>query len=428
MMKIGIRQKVLMDALGKGAIAAISDDAQNDTTNLSLLMKSIKITVDEKKFTIESSTNLMAVKYSIPVSKDEGIAVKEGGCILIPAKELIDWAKVQGDDATINITLQKLQTPEIINTLEDMEVDGSDRFMLKKIGSAKLSSKDLTKTSGRWELDCYDPEQVKSVNFSGKADKCFDVQGKQLGEALSTISCAVVSSDYEHLLDSVSFQVYEKDLYLATTDSQRCALYKVPSDHSSDIQAKQSLLIPFSLLEQVSKIINKEESLSFSYNPESEKVFISQKNLKVRLASTEKEHIDKFPNIKMLLEKEYKKLATISRDSINKVLISSAIVNKSSALFDFKKESETLTVTAISEDNKYKPNVSQCGSPDTLKDFKVVWGVTHLIEGLKVIKSDEVDLHVPQNMRSLKILGKDNDSFIYFAMVIENPKYTIEKN
>jgi len=426
-MKLGIRQKVLMDALNKGAVAAISEDAQGDTSNLALLMKSIKVTIDEKKFTVESNTDLMAVKYSVPVGKDDGIVVKEGGCVLLPAKEIIDWAKVQGEESTINISLNKLANPEVINTLEDIGVtDGADKFMVKKIGSVKLSSKDLTKTSGRWELDCYDPEQVKSINFGGKSDKCFTIQGKQLGEALGSVSCASVPKDYEHVLDSVSLQTYKENLYLATTDTQRCALYKVPSDQASDIQSKQPLLIPFVLLDQVAKIINKEESLSFSYNSESEKVFITQKNLKVRLASTERANIEKFPNIEMLLEKDYQKLTTIPKSSINKVLVSAAIVNNSSALFSFKKDSETMTVKAISEDNKYKPNVSQCGSPDAFKDFQIVWGVTHLIEGLKAIKSDEVELHVPKNMQSLKILGKGDDSFSYFAMVIDNPKYSLE--
>jgi len=42
-MKIGIRQAVLMDALNKGAKAALSEDAQGDTSNLALLIKAIKI-------------------------------------------------------------------------------------------------------------------------------------------------------------------------------------------------------------------------------------------------------------------------------------------------------------------------------------------------------------------------------------------------
>ena len=426
-MKIGIRQKVLMDALNKGSLAAISDDAQEDTSTLSLLIKAIKITVDEKKFAIESSTELMAVKYSVPSTKDDGIVVKENGCILVPAKELIDWVKVQGEDSTINITLNKLQTPEIINTLEDNDSqDAGEKFILKKIGSARLVSKDSQKTSGKWELDCYDPEGHPSVNFAVKTDKNFDIGGKQLGDALSNVSFAALKQDYEHVLDSVSIQTYENNLYFATTDTQRCALYKVPSQDVFDLDLKSPMLIPSVLLEQIAKIIIKDNKLSFAYNEEHEKVFIKQDNLKIRLASTEKKNIKKFPNIEMLLQKQYYKLTTLAKASMNKVLISAAIVNNASALFLFDKEKETLTVKAISEDNKYKPNVSRCESPKTVEDVRVVWGVSHLIEGLKVIKSSEVDLYVPKNLQSLKLVGCDSDNLSYFALAIVNAKYNIE--
>jgi len=427
-MKIGIRQKVLMDALNKGALAAISDDAQQDTSTLAPMIKAIKVNVDDKMFTIGSSTDLMAVKYSVPATKEDGVAVKETGCILIPAKEFIEWVKVQGEDSTINISLNLLDTPEIINTLEDDDSEDSSKFTLKKIGSTRLTSKDSQKTSGKWELDCYDPEGHPSVNFDTKLKKSFDIGGKELDNGLSKVSFATLKQDYEHVLDSISIQNYEDFLYLATTDTKRCALYKIPSEEIFDLDLGTPMLIPSILLEQIVKIINKDEKVSFAYDTDGEKVFISQTNLKVRLASTEKKNIDKFPNIETLLQKQYQKLTTISKASMNKALVSAAIVNQDSALFSFDQNSETLTVKAISEDNKYKPNVSRCGAPKTIKDVNVVWGVSHLIQGLKVIKSDEIDLYIPKNLQSLKIKGGDCDRLSYFALAIDNPKYNTESS
>lgn len=426
-MKVGIKQKVFVDALNKGALAAVSPGAQNDTSNLALLIQAIKITVDENKLVIESNTDLMAVKHAIPVSKEEGVVVKEGGSVLVPAKEMIKWIQAQGENSTINITLNTLANPEIINTLDDMDVsDSTDKFMIKKIGSLKLVSKDDKKVSSKWELDCYDPEQVKSVKFSNKIPKSFDMQGDQLKNALSHVLVAALDSDYEHVLDSISIQIYEDDLYFAATDTKRCALYKIPSDAVKDIESDSPLLVQGVLLDQIAKIIDKEQQLSFAYDDDSEKVFISQKDLKIRLASTEKDNIDKFPNIKMLLEKEYEHLTSLPKYALRKVLISAALVNGESALFNFSKEKEDLTVKAISEDNKYKPNISNCGAPETSKDTNVVWGVSHLLDGLKIIPADEVDLYIPDNLRSVKVIGKDDENLMYFAMAIDNPKYATE--
>jgi len=426
-MKVGIKQPVLMDALLKGATAALSKSAQSDTSNLSILIQSIKMTADEESFSIESSTDLMAVKYVLPSSKDGGIIVQDSGSILIKAKELINWVKAQGSDSSITMTLNKLDTPEIINTLDEMDVsDSSDNFMIKKIGSLVLVSKDDKKIGSKWELECYEPDQVKSVEFSSDTPKSFEMRSEQLEVSLSKVLVAALDNDYEHVLDSISIQTYNNDLYFAATDTKRCALYKIPSDSVADIKSDSPMLIQGELLGQVSKIINKDENISFAFDDESEKVYMTQKNLKIRLASTEKDNINKFPNIKMLLEKEYSPLTSMQKYSLNKVLLSAALVNSQSALFNFNSEKETLTVKAISEDGKYTPTISNCEAPTTTTDVKVVWGVSHLIDGLKIIKSDEIELKIPENLRSVKVNGIDDDSLMYFAMSIDNPKYSVE--
>ena len=216
-MKVGIRQKVLLETLNKGSIAAMSEDAQADTSTLSLLIKSIKISVD-KHFTVESNTDLLAVKFSTLANDDSGITVKEEGSVVVPAKEFIDWVKLQGEDTTITMILQKLATPEIINTLEDMgetgeEVDKS-KFSVKKIGTIKLTSRGTEKTQTKWELDCFDAENKPSVNFTEKSDKNFEMAGQQFLEALDNVKFAATPKDHEHVLDSISMQVYEKELYL----------------------------------------------------------------------------------------------------------------------------------------------------------------------------------------------------------------------
>jgi DNA polymerase III sliding clamp (beta) subunit (PCNA family) len=425
---MGIRQSVLMDALTKGSVAAISKDAQIDTSNLALLIQSTKIIADEKTFTVESNTDRMSVKYSIPVTEEGGVIVKEAGSLLVPASELIKWVKAQGSDSTINISLNKLATPEIINTLDDIDVsDSADKFMIKKIGSAILISKDDKKVSSKWKLDCYDPDQVKPVVFSSKTPKSFNMGGEYLEIALANVLVATLDKDYEHVLDSISIQTHEKSLYFAATDTKRCALYRIPPEGVSDIESETPMLIQAALLDIISKIIDKEIPLTFAYDEETRKVFITQKNLKIRLASTDKNVIDKFPNIKMLLEKEYKSLTSISRGSLMKVLITASLVNSDSALFSFSKEKETLTVKTISEDNKYDPNISNCIAPKVAKDVNAVWGVTWLMDGLKIIKDDEINICIPDNFKSVKFIGNDGKSLMYFSMSIDNPKYALEK-
>lgn len=423
-MKVGIRQKVLLETLEKGSVAAISIDAQADTSTLSLLTRSIKITVD-KHFTVESNTDLLAVKFGVLANEENGIIVKETGGVVIPAKEFIDWVKLQGNEATITMTLQKLQTPEIINILGDMgEAEGEDKskFCIKKIGTVKLASKGVSKTQTKWEIDCFDAEDKPTINFSEKSEKTFEIKGQNFLECLDNVGFAALAKDPDHVLDSISMQVFDKSLYFAATDMQHCALYKSSSE--VDIQSNSPLLVSALLLDTVAKIINKDEKVSFAYSEEKERVYINQTNLNIRVACTEKQKIGKFPSIELLLKKSYKPLTECSRSIMMGMLANASFINSSSALFVFVKEGGTLTVKAMDEGSKLKPNIRQCELDNISKDAKAVWGVTHLLKGLKVIKSNDIQLHLPDNMNSLKITAKDNENFIYFTMAVSNPLYT----
>lgn len=416
-MKVLVRQKVLVEALNKGSVAAISDAARSDTTTLSLLHKSIKITAD-KHLIVESTSNLLASKFGVLVSEENGVSVKESGTIVVSAKEFIDWVKLQNDDSTIGISLQKLQTPEAVNPSADSD---DSKFSIKKIGVVKLISKTGNKTTTKWETDCFDPEDKPSVNFGEKADKSFEMQGQSFLDAIEGVRFAAKDTDSEHILDSISIQVCEKALYFVATDELHLALYKTPD--TVDIQSNNALLISASLLDIVSKIISKDEKIVVSHSLEKEKVYVSQTNLRIRMVNTEKQSAKKFPEIESLLKKTYKPLTECSKDSMLKLLANASFANSSAALFVFVKDNGTLTVTAISEDSKVKPNIRQCEIGTVSKDVKAVWGVTHLAKGLRAMKTEDVQLLLPENMRSLKIMPKNNSNLVYFTMVIDNPTY-----
>ena len=52
-MKLAIDQKVLISALEKGAMSALSDEAQGDTSSFHKLIQSVKITAGKEDFIVE---------------------------------------------------------------------------------------------------------------------------------------------------------------------------------------------------------------------------------------------------------------------------------------------------------------------------------------------------------------------------------------
>ena len=421
-MKVAIKQKVLANALEKGSVAALTNEAQTDTSNMSLLVQAVKITANAKKLTFESCTNLIGVKHVLSVSKEDGVLVQDDGCAFVAANELSRWVKAQGEDATINITLSELSSPEFLNAVNDDDID--DSLAIKKTGVLKLVSKDKTKSGGnKWELDSYDPSQREMVGF-GKKDKgikCFEVPSKPLESILKIVKIASIDNDPDHIYDSVSIQIYKDNVYFSTTDTKRCALYKMST--ATDIQSDDTLLVPLNLLETASKISDKNENVVIYYNEAINRVFVEQKNLDIRVVCVEKDKTSKFPSIGKLIDKKYGPFADISKSVFKGMLTTASIVNSKMALFTLKSDKDIMVVKAISENGKYRPNVSSYGvnkRGQNDDDISKVWSVSHLKEVTDVVKNDNIKLLIPSDERSLKIVDEDNEDFSYFAMAINN--------
>ena len=147
-MKVGIQQPILLEALKKGALPALSDDAQSDFSNTSILMQSVKISASTECFAVESQTNVSSNKFFVTPSKEAGVIVKESGSVLVKAQDLLSWAIIQGSESVINITLDKLAIPEAISDTNDDTID--DKFAIKKIGTLIILAKDDKKTGSKW--------------------------------------------------------------------------------------------------------------------------------------------------------------------------------------------------------------------------------------------------------------------------------------
>jgi len=436
-MKLAIDQKVLISALERGAMAALSDEAQGDTSSFHKLIQSVKITAGKDEFTIESGTSLLATKWSIKSTKENGIEVKEEGIALVPAKEIYGWASKQ-TKSKIALTLTKLKVPEIIKDGDGSTDYGSGQSLsVKKIGTLKLVSRDDSKTGNKWNLDCYDPDQMKSVDFSQAPDKVVQIPTIQLTEALKNVAFSSQPKDYEHVFDSIVIERYKGKVYMAASDCHRCSIYYL--DQATEVDEKfftetktdngtteygQKVLIPSVFLRGVSKIAEGSEVL-VSYDKSKSKVYLSVGDWNIRMATVDPKMFDKFPTVAMLMSKTYKNLGSIPKGILTNRLVSASLVNKEMVLFDFNKDDDkgdSVIIHAISESGK-APNISNAPVNKLVKDIKAVWGVKHIMEVAKIIKDDDVSFMVPDDLRSVKVVSEEDPNLEYYSMVIDNVKY-----
>lgn len=425
-MNLDIRQDLLAKSLQRGASASLSETAQGDTSNLSNLIKSVKITAEKDKLIFESATSLMGVKYTVPVSDDPkcGIVVKEPGSVLILAKELTGWVDKQ-QNCAIRMELKKLDSPEILSPATDGNEGDNTKNVIRKIGNVVIKSTDKSKTGSKWSIDCYDPEQASLVDFSQKGNVLFDIPADQLQDGIKSIAFAAQPKHYEHLYDSVMIESYKSDLYMTTCDMTRCAVYKL--NKSTNVSPSLAdgtcrVLIPCDFLSSFVRMVEDNHNIEFSYDSDKNKVFVTQNGLECRVTIADKSLFTKFPPIKMLIDKGYTKLCVIEKDILQSRLMTVAMVNKSTALFKFKEN--MVQIKAISETG-VAPSVSYAPASDLSVEIKSVLAVPHIMDVMKVVKDTGITFHVPDNKKSFKVTSELDPNFSYFAMTVENSKYDL---
>lgn len=418
-MKLYIKQDVLINALDRGAIAALDEEAQADTSIISLILKAVTLRTDGKTLTVESNTKLLSSKFSIPVAKENGIEVKENGEMIVPAKELYDWSKRQ-QGSTLAMVLTKLDSPEIVNPLSS---EASSSKGIKKIGTVKIVSKDDTKTGTKWSLDCYAPDQLGPTSLDLPKQKKFTVSASTLLEGFGAIAFSAMPKHYEHVFDSISFQSYKKDaasekkLYMLTFDSRRIASFEATSkENNLDI----NLLIPNKILGTIAKLADKEGDISFYYDAATNKAYISQDykgiEFSVKMSTTDPDKVKKFAPISVIEGFKYKKIASVSRTGLINRLSTSIMVNNEANLLSLKENKMTIYSASIAGKSPVTCNIPV---KDLDTEYKVVACPTHVADVMRALKDDYVDIMIKENEdsnKSFKFISQENKSATYFII------------
>ena len=431
-MKIVIDQDRFIEAIKRGAAAALSDEAQADSSNVSRLIQSVKLTAESSAITVESTTDLMASRANVKVSS--GIIVKEEGVIAVPAKEFFEWLDKQ-KGSCIGIELKKLDTPEVIRDA-DIQEQGGNTHGIRKIGNVALLAKGAV--AAKWQLPCYDPEQMPSVDFSEKPDASFTISAKELANGLSHTEIATRDKDLEHVLDSIIFETTDDVVYMAATDTVRCALFSpstiknvnaklfpAPNDEQAAELAGRKIMVPCSLLKTISKLIGQEGDVTFHYVEGKDRVFVSNSKSEYRVVTTNEQGMAKVPSITRLLATDFKKICSINKNNLSTILSIISSVNPESAQFTFA--NGKVMARAKSERAGLDPSDAATEIDGLSESFRAVYNIKHLFAAIKIATSDVLELSIPKrNALLLRVIDPSDSNFFYYSRAVQNPIYEEE--
>ena len=322
-------------------------------------------------------------------------------------------------DATVKnsgaITIPSKLLSEIVNKLPNetpvvLEVDdNSDNILIKS-------------DRGSFNLKGIPSDDYPNLPFV-ESGTSLNIDPSSFLKALKLTIFASSNDDSKQLLTGVNFTFKKKYLESASTDGHRLAVVLIGNEDIADKEISTSdednfsVTIPTKSLREIEKLVtlkNTENSIKLFYD-KGQVVFIASDQI-----ITTRTLEGTYPNYSQLIPDTFSKLLTFNTKKLVEALERIAVLadQQSSVVKINLDEKDLAIISADAQDigsaNESLP-VSYTGDK-----FNIAFNVRYLLEGLKVISSDNVVLKCNLSTTPAVFVPEDNvNSFTYLVMPVQ---------
>ncbi|MGM0501537.1 MAG: DNA polymerase III subunit beta [Bacillota bacterium] len=367
-MKIKVRQKDLYQGIQTAAKAVSSK------TTLPILSGVLLETVDDK-------IKLVGTDLEIGIECFVNAEIISEGSIVLPAKYLTS-------------IVRELPAEEIILTTED-----SNNTSQIKCGNSQFN----IHGSPADEFPLL-PEVDSGINFSLEQNK--------LKEIINQIEFAVSDDESKPFLNGGLFLVTEQMIKVVATDTYRLA-YRENEIEDKDLNIDQ-FIVPRKTLNELNKLLtDSEEEVNINITENQALFNFSGISIVSRLIEGQ------FPNYKQVIPDKNKTTATIDKNELLHATKRAALLAKQdSNIIKINLKSDKLVITANT------PEVGQAYEEVPIEltgeETEIAFNAQYLIDCLKVISEDKVNLELSGSL-SPGVIKTDNEyEYIYVIMPVRS--------
>ena len=322
-------------------------------------------------------------------------------------------AKVKNSGA---ITIPSKLLSEIVNKIPsetpvNLEVDeNSDNILIKS-------------DTGTFNLKGIPSDDYPSLPFV-ESGTSLNIDPSSFLQALKLTVFASSNDDSKQLLTGVNFTFKQKYLESASTDGHRLAVVLIGNEENIEVTENLSpddenfsVTIPTRSLREIEKLLtlrSTEKSIKLFYD-KGQVVFISSNQI-ITTRTLEGD----YPNYSQLIPDNFSKLFIFNTKKLTDALERIAVLaDQQSSVVKIKLDENNLAlISADAQDigsaNESIP-VSYSG-----EDFDIAFNVRYLLEGLKVISSENVVLKCNLSTTPAVFVPEDNiNSFTYLVMPVQ---------
>ena len=353
------------------------------------ILANILLTADQ----VTSKISLTGFDLNLGIQTSFDATVKNSGAITIPSKLL----------------------SEIVNKLPNetpvvLEVDdNSDNILIKS-------------DRGSFNLKGIPSDDYPNLPFV-ESGTSLNIDPSSFLKALKLTIFASSNDDSKQLLTGVNFTFKKKYLESASTDGHRLAVVLIGNDDIEDKEISTSdednfsVTIPTKSLREIEKLVtlkNTENSIKLFYDKGQVVFSASDQIITTRtLEGT-------YPNYSQLIPDTFSKLLTFNTKKLTEALERIAVLaDQQSSVVKINLEEKDLAIISADAQDIGSANESLPVSY-TGDKFNIAFNVRYLLEGLKVISSDNVVLKCNLSTTPAVFVPEDNvNSFTYLVMPVQ---------
>ena len=347
--------------------------------------------------TADQGTNkisLTGFDLNLGIQTSFDATVKNSGAITIPSKLLSE-------------IVNKLPTETPVNLVVD---ENSDNILIKS-------------DTGTFNLKGIPSDDYPNLPFV-ESGTSLNIDPSSFLQALKLTLFASSNDDSKQLLTGVNFTFKQKYLESASTDGHRLAVVLIGNEENIEDKENSSLnednfsvTIPTRSLREIEKLLtlrSTEKSIKLFYD-KGQVVFISSNQI-ITTRTLEGD----YPNYSQLIPDNFSKLFIFNTKKLTDALERIAVLaDQQSSVVKIKLDENNLAlISADAQDigsaNESIP-VSYSG-----ENFDIAFNVRYLLEGLKVISSQNVVLKCNLSTTPAVFVPEDNiNSFTYLVMPVQ---------
>ncbi len=341
---------------------AVQIAERNTAKNQTLpILNTIFIGTGEGKILIKATNLETAVEITVSGK------VEENGSVAVPAK-------------TLSMFLSNISDNQIV--LES-----------KKDNLSVKTGKNQTLIKGLSTEDFPLLPKVEEI-------QSFKLSARDLKTYISGVITASSVSDLKPEISSMLFKVFKNTLKLAATDSFRLAEYTLVSKNIS-AEKMASFLIPQRSIQEIMKLIDKDETVSFGFSKN--QLIVSLNNL--RFISRLTDGI--FPDYEQIIPKNFTITIIAKRSEVlSNLKLASVFVGKLNDINISFNGSKKILIFQASE-----ISVSAEGEESNVK-----FNIKYLLDGILQINQEYIVFNLNGAESPLLIQGKGESSYLYLVM------------